>query len=303
MLFNDKKMKGVKILHEVKKRLLHIHYCRGTSWKMIFQFFRFDPTLQSIFHMSQNDFVEKFHLKKQTATIFYEDLHSLKIDEIVIDLKKNNIVPITYFDEDYPMLLKEIYDPPWILYCKGNRSLLHKQKLLAVIGTRTPTSYSIHCLNYLLPPLIKENVTIVSGLALGVDTLAHKITMKEKGTTIGVLGSGFYHMYPIKNKKLASDMSVHQLLITEYPPHIRPQKWHFPARNRIISGISKGVLIIEAKERSGSLITADFALEQGRDVFSIPGSIFSEHSKGTNNLIRQGAKLVMKAEDIFEEWN
>lgn len=284
-------------------RLIHIHHCRGATWRTISKFIQFDPTLKAIFELHIDDFREIFQMSLNQATNFVHDLKKLSIEKILQEMKKQKIVPITYFDESYPPLLKEIFDPPWVLYCKGNIHLLLEDNLLAIVGTRNPTPYSKQCLLKLIPPLIKENFTIVSGLALGVDSLAHKLTIMANGKTIGVLGSGFYHMYPSKNKKLFEYMFQKHCIITEYPAHVRPQKWHFPERNRIISGLSKGVLLIEAKEKSGSLITADQALEQGREVFAIPGSILNEFSLGTNKLIQSGAKLVIDVEDILVEWN
>lgn len=287
----------------VNNRLIHIHHCRGATWNLIKKFYQFDPTLEEIFSLKVDQLVEIFHMKNSQANQFYQDLHTYETDELLLQMKNKSIISITYFSPHYPPLLKQIFDPPWVLYCKGNVELLHENNILAIIGTRRPTEYSKTSLQKLIPLLVKENFTIVSGLALGVDSLAHKITILEKGKTIGVLGSGFDHMYPSKNKRLMEHMGKEQCVITEYPAHVPPRKWHFPARNRIISGLSKGVLISEAKEKSGSLITADQALEQGRDVFAIPGSIHNEFSKGTNKLIQQGAKLVSDLEDILNEWN
>lgn len=290
-------------MEDIKKRLIHLHHCRGATWRFIKQWLDNDPSLASIYEMKSKEIQQTFQINEARAKVIYEDLNTFHTNDIVNELINDKIVPLTYFDEAYPPLLKEIYDPPWVLYCKGNISLLHSEKMLAIVGTRTPTAYSRQCLEAFIPPLVKENFTIVSGLALGVDSLAHQITIRSKGKTIGVLGSGFCHMYPSKNISLFEHMAKEHCIITEYPRHVRPQKWHFPMRNRIISGLSKGVLIVEAKEKSGSLITADQALEQGRDVFAVPGTIFSKYSIGTNQLIQQGAKLVISAEDILCEWN
>ncbi|MGM9986535.1 MAG: DNA-processing protein DprA [Bacillaceae bacterium] len=220
---------------------------------------------------------------------------------ILNDLQQKSITPITLFDPLYPPLLKEIYDPPYVLYSKGNNQLLSNDKMISMIGTRKPTPYGETLVATLINQLKDANHTIVSGLATGIDGLVHRTCIKENIPTIGVLGSGFDYFYPEENRSLASQMVKKNLIITEYPPPYRPKKWYFPKRNRIISGMSKGVVVIEAKEKSGSLITADQALEQGREVFSCPGSIFSKESMGTNYLILQGAKLVMSASDILSE--
>jgi DNA processing protein len=148
---------------------------------------------------------------------------------------------------------------------------------------------------------VENGVVIVSGLANGIDTLAHEHAMKNGGKTIAVIAGGVYHIYPKENAELAKEMMKSQLVISEYPPDTKPLRWHFPARNRIISGLSNGTFIIEAKRKSGSLITANYAVNEGREVFSLPGSIFNQNSLGTNDLIKQGAKLVMSSEDILEE--
>ncbi|MDQ0206358.1 DNA processing protein [Alkalicoccobacillus murimartini] len=233
---------------------------------------------------------------------FYFDLHVQTPADISNSFYQQSIRPVTFFDPDYPLVLKQIYDPPWVLYTRGDTSLLQSSTNLAVVGTRDPTRLGERSIHALLPPLINEGTIIVSGLAKGIDRLAHIEAIKQKGKTIAVIGSGFDFVYPKVNLSLYEHLVTNHLVITEYPPFVPPQKWHFPARNRIISGLSRGVLVVEAAEKSGSLITADQALEQGRDVFAVPGPIFSSVSRGTNHLIQQGAKLVRDANDIKEEW-
>ncbi|EEL04927.1 DNA protecting protein DprA [Bacillus cereus BDRD-ST196] len=156
-------------------------------------------------------------------------------------------------------------------------------------------------MKFILQPLLEKEWLIVSGFARGIDTIAHEVTVRQHCPTIAILGHGLSYMYPKENRGLYDTWKDYILLLTEYPPHYVPKKWYFPKRNRIISGISKGVLVVEAKTRSGSLITADLALEQNREVFALPGPIFIESAAGTNHLIQQGAKLVRNAEDILEE--
>lgn len=204
-------------------------------------------------------------------------------------------------DRDYPWLLNQIYDPPKLLYCLGNQKLLSK-KLIAVVGSRKMTPYGKWVSEKLTKELVEKGLVIVSGLARGVDTSAHRQALRAKGLTIAVLGSGFDHIYPGENKRLAEEIvEKGGLLISEYPPEHRVFPANFPKRNRIISGLSLGVLVIEATLKSGSLITARLAANQGREVFAIPGPINSVQSEGTAMLIQQGAKLVFKLEDILEE--
>ncbi|WP_348775088.1 DNA-processing protein DprA [Psychrobacillus sp. NEAU-3TGS] len=170
-----------------------------------------------------------------------------------------------------------------------------------MIGSREASEYSKSSIEKILPPLIQKNFVIVSGLAKGADTLAHEITMQYGGNTIAVLGTGFFHVYPKQNENLAHKMSKNQLLVTEYPPYITPKKWNFPMRNRIISGLSQGVVITEAKEKSGTVSTMEHALENGKEIFAIPGSIFSPLSAGPHHLILEGAKPVWDGHQILEE--
>jgi DNA processing protein len=228
-------------------------------------------------------------------------LHSVTIASMLEQYKSQNIQCITLFDASYPSLLKQIYNPPWVLYGKGDRDLLHNNQMLAVVGTRNPTTYGLRMTEYIVESLAEHQWITVSGLAKGIDAKVHGVTLRSKGKTIGVLGSGFQHLYPKENSKLAEQITTSSLLLTEYPPERRPQKWHFPARNRIISGLTLGTVVIEAKRKSGSLITAELALQQNREVFAIPGPVNSEYSCGTNLLIQEGAKMILNPQDIFSE--
>ncbi len=260
-----------------------------------------DPELKKIYRDSEYYLQTEFKIPLIKARSIYKYLRNSSPEQILSYFYSKNIFTMTILDSDYPLLLKDIYDPPFVMYGMGDRAVIASERRLAVIGTRAPTSTGIQTVSKLVPAISRHDWTIVSGFARGIDSLAHWQTIKSSGKTIAVLGSGHSYLYPKENFSLFSQMSKKQLLLSEYPPDTPPQKWHFPARNRIISGLSKAVLIIEAKERSGSLITADQALEQGRDVFAIPGSIFSPQSKGTNFLIQQGAKLVLNEEDILQE--
>jgi DNA processing protein len=237
--------------------------------------------------------------------VSYEDFANLKVSfdpkkfhEKLID---KNIKYLTIMDSDYPALLKEIYAPPPLLFYKGE---LKKSKLnIAIVGSRKCSHYGKEVTNYLSGQLAKLDINVVSGMARGIDSLAHKGALAKGGYTTAVLGSGVDVIYPPENKALYQQIVKQGVVFSEFHPKTTPEAYNFPARNRLISGISHGVIIVEAAEKSGSLITANFALEQNREVFAVPGNINSKSSKGTNNLIRQGAKIVTGINAILEEFN
>ncbi|KUP37346.1 DNA-processing protein DprA [Bacillus halotolerans] len=209
------------------------------------------------------------------------------------------VIPIS--SDQYPFWLKTIYDPPPVLFAKGDISLLSQGRKIGIVGTRHPTAYGIQVVNHLTIELCHKKWVIVSGLASGIDGLSHAASIKAKGRTIGVIAGGFQNIYPRENLQLAEHMAKHHLLLSEHPPETKPQKWHFPMRNRIISGLSEGIIVVQGKEKSGSLITAYQALEQGREVFAVPGSVFDPYAGGPIKLIQEGAKAIWSAEDIYAE--
>lgn len=203
--------------------------------------------------------------------------------------------------KEYPEKLNNIYSSPAKLYLVGDELVLNKPSI-AIIGCRDASDYGKRVAFNFAYELAKEGFVIVSGLARGIDTYAHLGAVKANGKTIAVLGSGLKHIYPAENKELCNEIAKKGgAVITEYEPHIKPLPMNFPSRNRIISGLSNGVLVVEAKQKSGTLITVDYALEQGKDVFVIPGNITSTNSYGTNELIKQGAKPVTNIQEIIEE--
>lgn len=216
-------------------------------------------------------------------------------------IEESGIKVVTIFDEDYPELLKEIYDPPIILYYKGDLAA-SRNKCLAIVGTRKVTSYGRLVTEKFAGELSKLHFCIVSGLARGVDTVAHKTTLQNSGITIAVLGGGLNEIFPPENNSLVLEIVKSSgLVLTEFPPDYSSLPGNFPARNRIIAGLSIGVLVTEAAEDSGSLITARAALEYGRSVFAVPGPITSNLAKGPYDLIKNGAKITTSVEDILEE--
>jgi len=217
-------------------------------------------------------------------------------------LEQCSIDVLTWHDSDYPARLKEIYDYPPVLYVKG--SIIDKDEwCLAVVGTRRPTVYGRQVTDEIVTELSRSRITIVSGLARGIDSVAHKSALEAGGRSIAVMGGGLDSIYPAENANLARSITKNGALLSEYHPGMKPRPENFPRRNRIMSGISLGVLVIEAGKSSGALITANLALEQNREVFAIPGSILSPVSIGTNQLIKEGAKLVRDPLDILEELN
>ncbi|MFB7637226.1 DNA-processing protein DprA [Peribacillus butanolivorans] len=285
-----------------KEKLIHLHHCRGAGWKTIQTIMAYNPSLSSLFTTTYTEWAEILPIPSNKLNLFLKDLHSLNTIKKVKQYEFNQIKCLTIFDEDYPFLLKQIFDPPWVLYFKGDKQLLEKQRTLGVVGTRKPTWYGLEALKTILPPLVQKNFVIISGVAAGIDSAAHKVTLDEGGNTIGVLGGGLLQIYPKSNIPLAREISNKGLLLSETPPAMRAEPWMFPLRNRIISGLSKGVFVVEAKEKSGSLITAQAALDHGREVFALPGNVLSPESLGANQLIQDGAKLVLSSLQIEEEF-
>lgn len=245
----------------------------------------------------------KCGLKEKDVNYFLAKRPSINVDSEFEKLEKENIKVITIKDKKYPKLLKEIYSPPPVLYIKGNIDI---NPCIGVVGTRKFSPYGKEIVETIVRDLALSKITIVSGLALGIDALAHQETLKNNGQTYAILGSGVNqrNIYPSNNRRIAEQiLDKGGAIISEYPYGTPPLKHHFPARNRIIAGLSLATLVIEAPKESGALITANYALEQNRDVFAVPGNIFSKNSEGTNNLIKMGASPVTESSDILEELN
>jgi DNA processing protein len=223
-----------------------------------------------------------------------------RINNILDWLNKPQHHLITIMDDDYPELLKSIHSPPPVLYAVGQREALGYIHF-AIVGSRNPTSGGMRLAEEFASELSRSGLTICSGLALGIDYHSHLGALNVNCSTVAVLGNGLNSIYPARHKKIASRIIESGLLLSEYPPDTKPTPGNFPQRNRIISGMSTGVLVVEAAKKSGSLITANHALEQGRDVFAIPGSIHNPLARGTHKLIKQGAKLVETVADIIDE--
>ena len=221
-------------------------------------------------------------------------------DEDLKTIDRLGIHLLSFQDDKYPQNLLHTFNPPSFLYIRG-KFKERDRDAVAMVGTRRATIYGKMMVRKLARDLAKEGLTIVSGMARGVDTAAHLGALEAGGRTVAVLGCGVDVVYPPENRKLMTDIMESGAVISEFPLGTPPEGINFPRRNRIISGLSKGVVVVEAPLRSGALITADFALEEGREVFAVPGNINSPYSQGTNRLIKQGAKLVEDAQDILEE--
>ncbi len=220
-------------------------------------------------------------------------------ETIAEDCEKKGIRILTKSEEDYPAILREIARPPLILFLRGKLPV--DGECIAVVGSRRASLYGKRVSEEMALGLARRGVTVVSGAAYGIDTAAHKGALRA-GRTVAVLGCGVDVVYPRSNAKILAEIGEAGAVISEYPPGTQPFPAFFPQRNRIISGLSRGTVVIEAAERSGSLITAELALSEGRDVFAVPGSIYSDTSKGCHRLIQQGAKLVTSAEEVLEEY-
>ena len=251
-----------------------------------------------------NEFeLQKIGLDKRAITIFLKTRQEIDLDTELARLERANISLLTWETEKYPSYLREIPNPPPLIYYQGE--ILEQDRwAVAVVGTRRLTAYGRQVTKDLVAGLVQNNITVVSGLARGIDAIAHKTAVDLGGRTLAVLGSGLDCIYPADNRTLAQEIAQgHGAIISEYGLGVQPEAKNFPPRNRIISGLSLGVIIVEAGTRSGALITTNFALEQDREVFAVPGNINSPASQGPNKLIQEGAKLVTRVEDVLEELN
>lgn len=231
---------------------------------------------------------------------FIDFRHKTKIEDLLAYMNKQEIKFVCLENKNYPSLLKEIYAPPPLLYYKGNLTNETFSLPLAVVGSRKITNYGRHVCENIISELVNNGLTIISGLALGTDALAHEITLNNHGQTVAFLGCGVDQVYPKENTQLSKRiLGEDGILMSEYPPKTIPFKTNFPRRNRLIAGACLGTLIIEAGPKSGALITTRYALDENREVFSIPGGIYNENSISTNNLIKSGAKMVTEANDII----
>ena len=257
-------------------------------------------TPEAVFRAPMKELLEIEGLGEKVAREIQRGPLEKVVEKELVLLKEAGGKMITLRDEDYPMRLKDIYDPPALLYVRGE--LRREDDLaIAIVGSRKTSPYGRWITEKIGQDLARHGVTVVSGMARGIDSVAHMGALQGGGRTIAVLGCGVDVIYPSENRNLFHQIIEHGAVLSEFPMGSPPEGGHFPKRNRIISGLSIGVVIVQASAESGSLITAGYALEQGREVFAVPGNVGAEGSRGTNQLIKEGAKLVESTEDILEE--
>ncbi|OXM84656.1 DNA-processing protein DprA [Paenibacillus rigui] len=283
--------------------LIALHHLEGIGWKTIDRIVKTFPELTDILSLDTSDWLELGISSARSEALAgrLRAFTEIQAKALLEPYALKNIGMMTVFDDNYPELLKQTSQPPWVLYTRGNPELLSRP-CIAVVGTRTPTAYGRQSAEQLSASLSSASVCIVSGLARGIDSAAHEGAIKHPGGTIAVLGCSIDQVYPPENKYLYGRLIQEALVISEYPMGTRSHPGLFPQRNRIIAGLSLGVLVIEAALKSGSLITADQALEESRDIYALPGPINSPKSQGALGLIKQGAKLITCAEDILDEY-
>lgn len=288
---------------EIKERdwLYSLGLLEGIGRRTIYELYR---AIGSFCNWSE-DRVPNFRSIGSSTSLSHQIIKRLNPQQVQADKQKriaDQIEFVSFLDEEFPTVLHHIPDPPAMLFYKGDITLLNTP-LLAIVGTRKATRYGESACQYFASGMSKRGMVIVSGMAIGIDTLAHRFALETGSPTVAVLGCAIDQIYPKQNTTLYRRIVQNGLILSEYPPGTKLHPGMFPDRNRIISGISQGVLVIEAAERSGSLITADHALEQGKEVFAVPGSIFSPASIGPHNLVKQGAKLVTDCQDIVDEFD
>lgn len=292
-------MKGIEEIE--LKYLLSLHSIEGMGSSRIKKLFDYYGSFENIWNGKISGSY-RFKFPEKLIENFKLARKNLDPEKYFLKLQKNGIKILTIFDKDYPVLLKQIHGAPMVIYFKGEITDEILNNCFGVVGTRKPTGYGRAVTEKLTRELVEAGLTIVSGLARGVDTIAHTAAIDAGGETLAVLGGGLFQIFPSENIRLAEKIAAgFGAVLTEFPPSYPHLAGNFPARNRIISGLSKGVLVTEAAEDSGSLITARLALEQNREVFAVPGPITSSMSEGTLILLKEGARLVSSSQDILDE--
>ena len=286
-----------------KKYWIWLSRIKGLGNMRIKKLLEIYKTPENIWNLNYEDILKINGFGEKIANQILEPNYRENLEKYVDYMRKYEIKCISMYDEEYPNKLKNIYDAPIMLYIKGNINIL-RQRSIAIVGCRACTNYGKEIARNIAYELGNENINVISGLAKGIDSQAHIGCLKSKGKTIAILGSGLDRVYPKEHQGLYNEIIKNDgAVVSEYIIGTEATRLNFPARNRIVSGLSDGVVVVEAKEKSGTLITVDFALEQGKNVFVVPGNITSENSKGTNELIKQGAKCITSVSDILEEYN
>ncbi|WP_033543928.1 DNA-processing protein DprA [Planococcus sp. CAU13] len=283
-------------------RLLALHYVFPKPLNRIQLLMIDDPLLEDLENRPAWEIAQLLGVKAEAADYLKKAYRKSLNTPYPETYEKHKILPISYNHPNYPHSLFHLIDPPAVLYTKGNPDFLRNEDRIAIIGSRKASSYSQTAMDAIIPDLATAGFIIVSGLAKGADAMAHRTAIECGGKTIAVTGSGFLHPYPKENCELNIIIEETQLVITEYPPYMEPKRWNFPMRNRIISGLVKGVIVTEAEVKSGTLSTIEHALEHGREIFAVPGNIGASLSGGPHKLIAEGAKPVWNGLQVLEEY-
>lgn len=287
-------------LTDAERRLLALHYVFPVPLNRLNRLYGIDPNLEKLYVYKAVELAHILKISVSKASQLKDNLHRNADTPYEELYERNAITPIPFSNPLYPDHLRILIDPPAVLYAKGDYTLLAKQFKVAIIGSRKATVYSKEAMTLIVPPLVENGAVIVSGLATGADTMAHVAALKFGGKTIAVLGHGLFHLYPKENRALAEKIALNHLLITEYPPYVKPERWTFPMRNRIISGLSDAVVVTESAEKSGTMSTVEHALDHGKDIYAVPGPITSLLSVGPNSLLDEGASPLWNGFQIVE---
>ncbi len=291
---------GVKAMNEEKYFLVALNCIPGLRGRRFHRLLEIFGSPERLWKADRQELYEKGGVSSEFIETFFEQKQTLCPEKEFDEANKYGAAIFIMTDEAYPDALREIHSPPPVLYVKGDIGRKPLEKTLGIVGSRKATQYGLDMAEKLAEGLASSGFTIVSGLARGIDTRAHEGALKAGGKTFAVLGCGLDISYPKENKALSEKIATSGAVLTEFPFGTQPLALNFPLRNRIVSGLSRGVIVVQAGERSGATITADFALEQGKDVFAVPGSVFLPQSKGTHRLLKEGAMLVESVSDVLD---
>jgi len=283
--------------------LLHLSLCEHVGPVFIERLCAACPNVPTVYEWSPSDWIERMRVTPERASALVTHLQSQQLlDTELTRIEQGAAQWITIADPLYPPMLRAIHAPPPILYWRGSLDALRNPQSLAIIGSRHANSYGARIMKQFVPQLVEDGFTIVSGGAIGADTMTHRETLDADGITVAVLGSGLARLYPHSNKRLFEEIvATNGALVSPFPMHFEPIAQNFPARNRIIAGLSRGCLVVQAAAKSGTRITADYALQQGREVFVVPGAFDDILSAGCHALARDGAQIVSSAQEICAE--
>lgn len=286
---------------EEREYILWINLLKFVSVKKFYDLYEYFGSMTSLYHCSQEELSRCNLLNSEQIQNIISSKSDGSLEKHLELLRQKKIKYLTVKDDSYPFILKNIYLPPPVLYYYGKIEEVPFESSVAIVGSRSASYYGLKTSEQIAFELASLGITVVSGMARGVDSMAHVGALKGGGKTVAVLGNGVDIIYPKENGKLYKEIIENGLVLSEYPPGVQPISYNFPRRNRIISGLSMGIVVVEAATKSGSLITAKYALEQGREVYAVPGNVNNRNSTGTNLLIKDGAKLITSCKDILDD--